>query len=544
MKKTISRMSKTLLIAAMLIGSSQLAMAQGGTFSLILPIAFFIGLIVIFAAWLLSRYKRCPSDKILVVYGRTGGGSAKCIHGGAAFIIPVFQDYSFLDLQPLSIDVNLQDALSKQNIRVSVPAQFTVAISNQPNLMQAAAERLLGMETKMIRALAHDIIMGQMRLVIANMDIEELNSDRDKFVTAVYEHVGHELHKIGLDLINVNVTDIHDESNYIRALGQEAAAKAINDAKVKVAQEERTGAIGQANANREKRTKVAEAEALAVVGEKNAEADSIKGKNLADVEISNSDADKRARTAEANSLAEIGEKNATADAIKGKNLADIEIATSNAKRRQSVAESNKLAEVAEKTSQAQAQTAAYIAQKETEMARGQRELAAQRANDIVEATIAKEKVILDAEAEAARITKIAQGEADAILAKYIAQAEGIQKVMNAQADGFNKLVAASGHDAQAAIGLLMVEKVEKIAAIQASAIQNIKFDKITVFDGGNGESTAGFVSNLFKAVPALNEFMGQSGLNLPEYLAKPVTKETKDTTPLAPNLTKEKADKA
>lgn len=535
-------MSKTLLTTGLLIGSTQLAMAQAGsTFSWILPVAFFLGLIVIFSAWLLSRYKKCPSDKILVVYGRTGGGSAKCIHGGAAFIVPVFQDYSFLDLQPMSIDVNLQDALSKQNIRVSVPAQFTVAISNQPNLMQAAAERLLGMDKKMIRALAHDIIMGQMRLVIANMDIEELNSDRDKFVTAVYEHVGHELHKIGLDLINVNVTDIHDESNYIRALGQEAAAKAINDAKVKVAQEERTGAIGQANANREKRTKVAEAEALAVVGEKNAEADSIKGRNLADVEVSNSEADKRARLAEANSLAEIGEKNANAEAIKGKNLADIEIATSNAKRRQSVAESNKLADVAEKTSQAEAQTAAYLAQTETEIARGQRELAAQRAKDIVEATIAKEKAILDAEAEAARITKIAQGEADAILAKYIAQAEGIQKVMNAQADGFNKLVAASGEDAQAAIGLLMVDKVEKIASIQASAIQNIKFDKITVFDGGNGESTAGFVSNLFKAVPALNEFMGQSGLNLPEYLAKPVTKEAEVVTPLAPKAKKDKA---
>lgn len=542
MKKPSLNLSKPLLIAALLLGSSQAVFAQTGDIvSMFMPIAFIIGLVVIFTGWLISRYKRCPSDKILVIYGKTGGGSAKCIHGGAAFIVPVFQDYQFLDLKPMSIDVNLQDALSKQNIRVSVPAQFTVAISNQPNLMQAAAERLLGMEPKMIRALAHDIIMGQMRLVIANMDIEELNSDRDKFVSSVYEHVGHELHKIGLDLINVNVTDIHDESNYIRALGQEAAAKAINEAKVKVAQEERTGAIGQANANREKRTKVADAESLAEVGEKLAEAEAIKGKNLADVEVSNSEADKRARVAEANSLAEIGEKNANAEAIKGKNLADILIATSNAERRQRVAESNKLAEVTEKTSQAQAQEAAYLAQKDAEIARGQRELAAQRAKDIVEATIAKEKAILDAEAEAERIKKIAQGEADAILAKYIAQAEGIQKVMNAQADGFNKLVAASGEDAQAAIGLLMVDKIENIAGIQADAISNIKFDKITVFDGGNGESTAGFVSNLFKAVPALDEFMGQSGLNLPEYLAKPVHK---DKTPVTPAVeVKEKQEK-
>ena len=201
-----------------------------------------------------------------------------------------------------------------------------------------------------------------------------------------------------------------------------------------------------------------------------------------------------------------------------------------------MAESNKLAEITEKTSQAAAQEAAYLAQEATEVARGQRELAAQRAKDIVEATIAKEKAILDAEAEAERITKIAQGQADAILAKYLAEAEGIQKVMNAQAIGFNQIVAASGQDAQAAIGLMMVDKIENIAGIQANAIKNIKFDKITVFDGGNGESTAGFVSNLFKAVPALDEFMGQSGLNLPSYLANPATKEA-TPTPIAPAQT-------
>lgn len=521
--------TKLLLIAFLLLGSSQSIFAQGSSPNIpsgIIGVVFGLAIFLMLSMFFVSRYKRCPSDKILVINGKTGGGSAKCIHGGAAFIMPIFQEYRFLDLRPMSIDVNLQDALSKQNIRVSVPAQFTVAISHQPNLMQAAAERLLNMEPGAIRNLAHDIIMGQMRLVIANMDIEELNSDRDKFVSAVYEHVGHELHKIGLDLINVNVTDIHDESNYIKALGQEAAAKAINEAKVKVALEERTGAIGQAQASKEKRTKVAEENALAEVGEKKASSDAIIGMNLADVEISNSDADKRSRVAEANSLAEIGEKNAAAQATKGKNLADIEIATSNAERRQRVAESNKKAEVAEKTASAEAEEAAYVAQAKAETARAARELAAKRADQIVQATIAKEKAILEAEAEAERIKKVAQGEADAVLAKYIAEAEGLQKVMDAQAKGFNQLVASAGGNAQAAIGMLMVDKVENIATIQADAIKNIKFDKVTVFDGGSGDSTAGFVSNLFKAVPALDEFMAQSGLSLPNFLANPKQEST------------------
>ncbi|MBK8043359.1 MAG: flotillin family protein [Haliscomenobacter sp.] len=209
-------------------------------------IGLLVGFLVVVAMVFISRYKRCPSDRILVIYGKTGvGQSSKCIHGGAAFIWPVIQDFSFLDLTPISIDVDLRNALSKQNIRVDVPSRFTVGISTEPAVMTNAAERLLGLSLDAIRTVAHDIIVGQMRLVIATMDIEEINTDRDKFYTNVSHHVETELKKIGLRLINVNVTDIHDESGYIQALGKEAAAKAINDARVSVAQKNRDGSIGK-----------------------------------------------------------------------------------------------------------------------------------------------------------------------------------------------------------------------------------------------------------------------------------------------------------
>jgi len=150
-----------------------------------------------------------------VVYGKTPDGqSSKCYAGGAAFVWPIIQDYKYLDLTPLSIDVNLQDALSKQNKKVLAPAKFTVAISKKPSLMISAAERLLGLDQTNIRALAHDIIMEQMRLVIANIDIKELNSDSHIFIDSVYKHVGNKLNKIGLELINVNLTDIRDKSGF------------------------------------------------------------------------------------------------------------------------------------------------------------------------------------------------------------------------------------------------------------------------------------------------------------------------------------------
>ncbi|HRV55835.1 MAG TPA: flotillin family protein, partial [Mangrovimonas sp.] len=220
----------------------------------IIGIVIAVLFIFILIATLIKRYKRCPSDRILVVYGKVGGGqSAKCIHGGAAFIFPVIQDYEFLDLTPISIEVNLVNALSKQNIRVNVPSRFTIGVSTEPGIMQNAAERLLGLGLPEIQELAKEIIFGQLRLVVASMDIEEINADRDKFLANISQSVESELKKVGLKLINVNITDIVDESGYIEALGKEAAAHAINAARKSVAEKNRDGAIGEANAVQDQR---------------------------------------------------------------------------------------------------------------------------------------------------------------------------------------------------------------------------------------------------------------------------------------------------
>ena len=447
---------------------------------------FIILIAVLLVMFFISRYKRCPSDKILVVYGRTGGEqSAKCYAGGATFVWPVIQDYRYLDLTPISIDVNLQDALSKQNIRVSVPAQFTVGVSNKPNLMIAAAERLLGLDQPSIRSLAHDIIMGQMRLVIANMDIEELNTDRDKFVDSVYTNVGNELHKIGLELINVNVTDIQDESGYIQALGQEAAAKAINDAKIKVAIEERKGSIGQAEAMQEQRVKVAQA----------------------------------------NTKAEVGEADAEAVAVEGKNTASIKVANSNAVREIEVAEAERKSTAAKKVAAAKALQEAYDAEQAAELARAKMELAKKQADEVVEADIEKQKAVIAAQAEAERQRETAKGEADAILAKYIAQAKGQEELLSKQAEGFRKLVDAAKGDPQSAIGYLLIDKLAELAKIQTDAIKDLEIEKVIVYDSGNGKGVSNFVQGLYSLMPQLNDFLAQSGMSLPQSLVQNGKKE-------------------
>lgn len=428
---------------------------------------------------ILSRYRKCPSDKILVVYGKVGSNkdgtyrSAKCIHGGAAFIMPVVQSYEYLDLTPMSIQVDLKNALSKQNIRIDVPSRFTVGISTETGVMQNAAERLLGLKLVEIQELAKDIIFGQLRLVIATMDIEEINTDRDKFLAAVSNNVESELKKIGLRLINVNVTDITDESGYIAALGKEAAAKAINDAKISVAEADRLGAIGEANAKRDQRVHV----------------------SLADSE-----------------------------AIKGENEARASVAESEATLNEKKAEALRRSTAAEKIQAAKALQEAYAAEEEAEKTRFAREQAALEADVIVKSEIAKRQKELQAEAEAEQIRRRAQGEADAIYAKMAAEAKGLQEILTKQAAGFSEIVKSAGGDTNDAVKLLIADKLEEIVKIQVEAIKNLKIDKVTVWDGMGGKdgspTTANFLSGMLKSIPPMNEMFKMAGMELPSLLGK------------------------
>src|SRR5437867_12282385 len=253
---------------------SSIVFADTAQFTLWVTISVVAAAVIFFSFVLLlvNRYKRCPSNRILVIYGKVGtGNTARCIHGGAAFIMPLIQDFAYLNLEPKQIEVPLKGALSIENIRVNVPSVFTVAIGTEPEVMQNAAIRLLGLTTQEIQHQASDIIFGQLRQVIASMRIEDINRDREKFLHSIQTSLEPELRKIGLVLINVNITDITDESGYIAAIGRKAASQAVQEAKVDVAEQEKMGQTGVAEAEREKAIQVANAVKLREIGTREAQ---------------------------------------------------------------------------------------------------------------------------------------------------------------------------------------------------------------------------------------------------------------------------------
>lgn len=520
---------------------------------LLIPILLIISIII----FLVKRYRRCPSNKILVIFGKVGKDkSALCIHGGGAFVWPLIQDYRYLNLEPMTIDINLTGALSKQNIRINTPSTFTIGISTLNDLMGNAAERLLGLSEQQIKAQAEDIILGQLRLVIATLDIEEINMDREKFLALINDNVTTELNKLGLILINVNIKDLTDESGYIEAIGQKAAAEAIHKAKIEVAQQEKLGATGQAKAYRERDVEVAKENAESVKGQKAAEIDqTIKiaelealgaGKQaeanrekevtvaiqLAEAEKGKKEAEstKRISVAELEYKAIEGEKasdqrrrvsiaNLDATAVEGENVSKAKIAESNAELARVSADSKKKGEVA----QAIAARDILKAEKEAEVAKLEKSL-------LAEQEVEKKRIELEAEANAEKARRQAQGEADAALANYKAEAEGLQLVLQSKAEGYKQIVEAAGGNASHAATLLMIEKLESLVEKQVEAISNLKIDKITVWDsgnGGNGSSTSQFIKSFIGSLPPIHDLAKQAGIELPEYMGK-VAEDVKD----------------
>lgn len=492
----------------------------------------FVGIGVLFFTvfmLLMKQYKRCPSNRVLVIFGKTGraGHAATTIHGGAAFVVPLLQDYAYLSLEPVQIEIPLRGALSAENIRVNVPSVFTVAIDTKPDVMQNAAVRLLGLTVAEIRKQAEEIIFGQLRQVIASMHIEEINRDREKFLQHIMISLEPELNKIGLQLINVNITDITDESGYIDAIGQKAASQAIQLARGDVADNVRMGETRVASAERDKSIQVAEARKEQAIGTRSAERD--QAVSVAALEKQQVVGEKQAeferqtQVKQAEQQMRIQVAEADAGAIDGENKAQGKVAASQAELLVKKAEAYQLGESRKRQAEAAVLEVQNRAMAKAALAEAERMEAEQRAKLEAPAKAQKAKVIVDAEAAAETRRLQARAEADAVFMRLDAEARGQYEILAKKGEGLQRIVEACG-GSQQAFQLLMLEHLDNLAEASSRAISNIKFDKIVVWDSGaqNGRNaTADFLSGMAKTLPPMMQVMKDiGGVELPESLVK------------------------
>ncbi len=438
-----------------------------------------------------------------------------------------------------------------------------MAIGTDAPTMANAAIRLLGLNTHDVKQQAGDIIFGQLRQVIASMGIEDINRDREKFLHSIQTLLEPELQKIGLVLINVNITDITDESGYIEAIGRKAAAEAVQKAKVDVALQEKSGQIGVAEAERDRVIQVANATKLREIGTREAmreqavrlaqlQKETAVGEQTAALEreaqIKESQRQQAVRIAQLDKEQKIGEQtaafereakvkdseramriaiaDANAKAVTGEASAQAEIALAQANLQVKQAEAYQLGETRKRQAEASVQEAQNKAMAQAALAKALLIEAEKRAELEAPAKAAKARVVVEAQAEAEKRRIEAEGQASAIFAKLDAEARGQFEMLAKKGEGLKRIIDACGGAPQA-FQLLMLEHLDKLAETAAQAISNIKFDKVIVWENGSGahpngtSNTTDFLQSLARTLPPMMQIMKDiGGVELPEYIAR------------------------
>lgn len=532
-----------------------------GTMNIGILVCAIIALVVLSAIFVLSRYRKAKPNEILIKYGKIRGNkAAQVVRGNGAFIWPIINGYEVMTLKPIQLNLDFKEAISKENIRVDIPCNIVVGVSSDYDVQQLAVERLLNMPEDELKKLIAETVYGQMRTVIAQMTIVELNGDRETFQRKVMENVSNELRQYGLIVKTINIQDIRDHARIIENLGQLATATADKDAQVNIATQkqekmvlvaeqskieetkvaetnkdkmiavaaaERDKQVGVAEARAEQAAKIAKAQAEQEVKEANAEKESKVGQNLAEQEIVDSNASLAIKKADA-------EKNA----IIGQNSAAMEVAESNAELAVKKADAEKIAKVGANTAaedvakseaslskvkaealqvKGEAEVVAEQAikqrreekEREVELARAKKVEAKLKAETIIPAQMKKEEIEIAASANKEKAIIEATGESEAILKKAKAEAEAIRMkgeaegaakaaLLKAEADNFAQMLAASEKHPEIAVQFKMVDNYVKIAESQADAYSNLKLGEVKVY--GDATTAGGFMESLMKSI--------------------------------------------
>ena len=454
-------------------------------------------LVILTVIGLMTRYKKCGSDEVLVVYGKTkGNGAAKCYHGGATFVWPIIQGWDKLSMKPMQIQCDLTGALSAQKINVNVPTVVTVAISEEPEVMQNAAIRLLSMTSSELEEQVKDIIWGQMRLVIAEMTVEELISDRDKFLGSCNQNITVELQKIGMKLLNINISDISDDAEYIENLGKEAAAKARNEALASIEKREKEGSIGIANEKKQKDIALSEIERDRQISV----ASNTKDREIQTAEIRR---DQETTTSETEKKKAVQLRNIEKDR---------EVELRGLEKEQTVSVAEQAKEEAVQTSEIEKSRAIEVATNETE-----RDQKVAEQDRIKNSEVAKQHAERDtaiAAANAERDAKVAEKKAESMTAQKKAEYEASASIEEAKKTSEARQVAAD-EKAQAEIEKARQEKTANVSQYESDTrSKKADFEKTAKVNENNAQI------EIAKSEASLGEEKAQAKQKIGEAEAK------------------------
>src|SRR5881397_4062131 len=457
-----------------------------------IPIEYLIiaGLAVLALLLLMSvlarLYRKAGPHEALVVYGFRG---KRVITGHGTIVLPMVENCHDLSLELMSFDVApQQDLYTKQGVAVTVEAVAQIKVKSDTESIWTAAEQFLTKTDQEREGLIKLVMEGHLRGIIGQLTVEEIVKQPEMVGDRMRSTCADDMNKMGLEVISFTIKEVRDKNEYISNMGRPDVARIKRDADVAAAEAERDTAIKRAEAMR-----------AAAVAKAQADKERVLAETLS--QAAQAEAQRDLQVKQANFLETVQKQKASADKA-------YELQT-NVMQQQVIAEQVKIEQV-QKTGQ--------IAVQEAEIQRRERELVA---TVLKQAEIERRKIETLAEAQKQKLIFEADGQAASTRATGEAEAEIIFKKGEAEAKAMNVKAEAYQEYNQAAVIDKLISNMPEIVKALASPLANV--DKITIVSTGNGDAAGmnkitGDVAAMAAQIPALFETL--SGMQFSDLLSK------------------------
>lgn len=177
-----------------------------GRFYFAIIVVVLIALFIIFS-FIISAYKKCPPGHVLIINNNKPdafGNLNKIVFSGGAFVWPIVGSYQLYSLAPSTIDLNIADLVTKSKEKLQKDISAIIGISASETVLKNAIDRFSGLSKDQISKIAKNIIQGQIRLIVSDSEITEIENS-NYFSNRLKKEIEGELLAMGLKLISLDV---------------------------------------------------------------------------------------------------------------------------------------------------------------------------------------------------------------------------------------------------------------------------------------------------------------------------------------------------
>lgn len=456
-----------------------------------------IGIIaVLFIIFIAMSYVKCPPDMVYLISGVRK--EAKVVTGKATLRIPFLERIDKIPLKLIQIDVKTNNVPTNDFINVDVDAVANVRISTKPELIRVAAKHFLNQNTSEISNNVQQILEGNMREIIGQMQLVDLVNNKQLFSQKIQENAMDDIEKLGLEIVNLNVQNCTDDNDAIVNLGVDNLVKIQKDAKIAKAKAEKEIKIAEAQADEEGAK--ARAEADAKIAEQNKELQLKKAQYKIEQDNKKAEADAAYGIQEAQQMKTVNEAQVAAEVAKAEKLTEL-------KEREVALKEKELDALVRKQADAEKYAAEVKAEAEKIVRKQQAEADLIEAENMAQARIAEAKAKKEAdELEAQGIKAKLEAEAAGKKAILEAEAAGIRAKALAEAEGIEKKAMAQAKMEQASIVEMICQALPQIAKEVSTPLGNI--DSITMYGDQSSKLIESGTQNIDKVMKIAEDSLG------------------------------------